>query len=209
MKTIKKLVSLDKFEALLYFLIGLISLVAIDLKLFLNHLADTNQLDRQAAVDSVSELFRPISDRLLEFEKLIDPRIIDFIAWTVLGSMVIGFILFIEAIIKSATDEKDLVTYINNPTSKDAELKTYGMKVALRIFTAVGFLVLLRFYITSILPALAGTFFASAISLNEISSIIALFLTPVANGLVIYLMVILLRLFFLKPRLFGAEEEID
>jgi len=183
--------------------------VAIDLKLFLNHLADTNQLDRQAAVDSVSELFRPISDRLLEFEKLIDPRIIDFIAWTVLGSMVIGFILFIEAIIKSATDEKDLVTYINNPTSKDAELKTYGMKVALRIFTAVGFLVLLRFYITSILPALAGTFFASAISLNEISSIIALFLTPVANGLVIYLMVILLRLFFLKPRLFGAEEEID
>lgn len=200
MKDILKLLALDKIEVVLYLLAGFVMLVAIDLKLFWGYLAGANQVD---SVNAGIRLFNPITERLLKFEASIDPRFVDFIVWTLIGIVVIGIILFIEAIVSSASSEKDLVTYISDPTTKKDELRSYAIKASLRVGAGLVILLFIRLYLLSILPALAGAFFASATNIASLGSVILLILSPILNGLSLYIFAILSRLLFLRPRVWG------
>lgn len=200
MKDILKLLALDKIEVVLYLLAGFVMLVAIDLKLFWGYLAGAYQVD---SVNAGIRLFNPITERLLKFEASIDPRFVDFIVWTLIGIVVIGIILFIEAIVSSASSEKDLVTYISDPTTKKDELRSYAIKASLRVGAGLVILLFIRLYLLSILPALAGAFFASATNIASLGSVILLILSPILNGLSLYIFAILSRLLFLRPRVWG------
>jgi len=200
MKDVIKLLALDKIEVVLYLLSGFVMLIAIDLKLFWDYLAGANQVD---SVNAGIKLFNPITERLLSFEASIDPRFVDFFVWTLIGIVVIGIILFIEAIASSANSEKELVAYINNPATKKDELRSYAIKASLRIGAGLAIIVFLRLYLLSILPALAGAFFASATNIASIGSVILLVLSPILNGLSLYIFAILTRLLFLRPRVWG------
>ncbi|MBP7820678.1 hypothetical protein KA043_01065 [Candidatus Saccharibacteria bacterium] len=200
MKDILKLLALDKIEVVLYLLAGFVMLVAVDLKLFWEYLAGANQVD---SINAGIKLFNPITDRLLNFEASIDPRFVDFIVWTLIGIIVIGIMLFIEAVVTSASSEKDLVSYINDPTTKHDELRSYAIKASLRVGAGLAIIVFLRLYLLSILPGLAGAFFASATNIASIGSVILLVVSPILNGLSLYIFAILLRLLFLRPRVWG------
>lgn len=200
MKDILKLLALDKIEVVLYLLAGFVMLVAIDLKLFWGYLAGAYQVDN---VDAGIRLFNPVTEQLLKLEASIDPRLVDFIVWTLIGIVVIGAILIIEAVVVSAKSEKDLVTYINSPKTRNDELKTYAIKTSLRVSAGLGIFIFLRLYLVSILPSLGGAFYASATNINSINSVVVLILCPILNGLSLYVFAVLIRLLFLRPRVWG------
>lgn len=200
MKDILKLLALDKIEVVLYLLAGFVVLVAIDLKIFWGYLAGANQVD---SVNAGIKLFNPITESFLRFEASIDPRFVDFIVWTLIGIVVIGILLFIEAVVSSASSEKDLVTYINDPTTKKDELRAYAIKASLRVGAGLALIIFARVYLLSILPALAGAFFASATNIASIGSVVLLVLSPILNGLCLYIFAVLSRLLFLRPRVWG------
>jgi len=141
MKSVIRLLALEKIEVVLYMLSGFVMLVAIDLKLFWDYLAGANQAD---SVNAGIKMFNPITERLLSFEASIDPRFVDFFVWALIGTVVIGIILFIGAIASSASSEKDLVAYINDPTTKKDELRSYAIKVSLRIGAGLTIVVFIR-----------------------------------------------------------------
>lgn len=200
MKEITKIFIPEKLEILLYILAGFILILVADYKLFLSYLSGAAKTYSADAGEIITKSF---VNKVASFERIIDPRIVDFVVWTILGIIIIGIVLVIEGLIVSAKNEKNIVNYLNNPQTKSNELKAYAIKMSIRFGSGLALLIFSRLFVVSIFPSLALSFYTSAVDINKIESIAIMLFCPMIVGVCLYVIAVLLRLILLRPRVFG------
>jgi hypothetical protein len=145
-------------------------------------------------------------NHLKSLEGQINPRLVDFTVWLLLGCFAYIVISFLVALLKSADDEVELIHYYKFPKGRSHEINAFLTKLALRFAGLLGIVVWLSIFLKTVNPYLTQLFFTST-TLNEPASWLWLPYALVFYAASLYLFAVLIRLVFLKPRVFGEASE--
>jgi hypothetical protein len=201
MDKIIKLLVPEKLEALLYFLLGFILIIVVDIKLFISYLTASSG----ETIDSLGYFKNVLLAKIFSLEQYIDPRFVDVLVWALLGSVIIMIILVVEASIASAKEEEQLLKYLSNPDSKSQETKLFIIKLTIRIAAIVGLIFYIRTFFLDIVPLLAANFFISVTSLKLLEPVLLALVCPFLAAIGIYIFAIFARLIALRPRVFSKD----
>ena len=203
MNQIKKLILPELSELILFLVIGLGSVILLNLKNFWMLLSG----DTTTYIVNTGKSKGFIGSWLINLQNHINPRLVDFIVWLLIGCLVFVMLSLVISALKNAGDEAELLHYYRSPVGKRHEMVVYLTKIAIRLVGFLGFIFWFIVFIELIGSWLAGLFFTSATSLNNISSWVWLFMSTVISSLCIYLFAILSRLIILKPRVITTDQE--
>lgn len=199
MKDLIKLLKPDKIEVFVYFIFGIIILLITSfrsIKYFLDTKADV--LPDQYIKENMVVL-----TKFNEVLGKIDPRIVDFVVWVLVGSLVFIMLSVIIAAIKNADEEIEILHYFKYPKNRRHEIVSYLTKLAVRIAGIFGFVFWLIVCLNVMLPELTKLFVSAATSLQDLSSYLWLIIAAVIAAICLYIFTILLRITTLKPRVFS------
>lgn len=199
MNSIRELIIPSPLEAFVWFVVGFAVLVLANASRVWNYLAgiSTSYLLEQ------SSLLGSLSSWFLRTEAKIDPRIIDFLVWVLIGSLAIGSIMMVQGWVQAAGKELTLLEYMRSPQSRSQELHTAILRVGLRVVGVVGVVVGLWLYLGLLAPDLDRIFFASAIDLANWQAFVWLLFAAAITGACIYILTIFGRLVFLRTNNFN------
>jgi|GEM_PF-954292 len=203
MTTVYKLIIPERLEALLYLLFAptILSLQSYkSIKLFLDNATNT------VAADS-GDLQIKISIWTTDLLNKIDPRWIDFLVWLLVGCIVFMIASVIIASIKTTEDETRLLQYYRSPKGKRHEINAFVTKATVRMAGAIGAFLWLIVFLTYINKTLVNFFFNTLVNIKEPASWLWMPIIIMMFAAAIYVFTIMLRLVFLKIRIFSNQEE--
>lgn len=204
MRPFLKLVIPEKAESVLFISLSLVLLVLQNIKLLWLSLGGNDA----ASLSTTSDLSEVVSSHYLTFEANLDPRIADFIVWMLVGSIVFALFSYLMAVLKSTSDEVELVHYYRSPKGRAHEVNVFISKFAMRAVGVFGLLVWTVLFLKSINPTFTKLFFTSVTTLNDPASWLWLGLSIVVMAIALYVFAICARIIVLRPRVFGSGEEI-
>jgi hypothetical protein len=203
MNPIIKLIIPERSEIILYSSFSLFLLLVQNVKRF--------QLIFKGETVAIANKTEPTANffkSLLEdVEQKINPRIIDFLLWIIIGSILFFLISLMVAVIKSAHDEIEVLHYYKNPKNKAHEIHILLTKLAIRLISLIGLIIWMSIFLKTVNPNLVNQFFALVIDLKDPLSWVWLPLTVAAYSICLYLFAILLRLIALKQRIIWDKPE--
>lgn len=199
MREIIKLIVPSRVEALFYVFLSLVFYVLQLIKPI------KLSLDNAAGVTSfgAEEYQNQISMWVNSLLAQISPRVIDFAAWLLIGSLTFMAMSVVVASIKSTNEDIRLLQYYKAPSSKRHEINVLLTKLALRTTGVMGLLFWLFLFWGGLNTTLTGLFFASLLYIGHFQSWVWLPLCVFLYALSLYLFAIFIRMVVLKVRLFG------
>lgn len=200
MKDFFKLLIPQKLEVFVFSLFGFIFILLVNVQNF--WAAMTSQ-----TVYVTTPKINPINDWLIGIQSNINPKIIDFIVWLLIGSLVFILASTIMAMVKNTEDEVEILHYYRTPKGRGHEAVAYLTKIAVRIAGILGLIVWLDFFIYNFNPWLTKIFYSSVTNLNDFSSWLWVFLTIFFMSICIYVCAIFIRISALKIRIFAKDQE--
>ncbi|HUD03309.1 MAG TPA: hypothetical protein VMR51_00760 [Patescibacteria group bacterium] len=203
MKQYYKLLVPSWIEIILFTALGLFVLIALNAKRFWL-LASGNTLNWVNNIEGTDNLFSRFIKNNLD---KINPHVIDFFVWIIIGCVVFVLVSVMIATIKSADDEVELIHYYQNPSSRIHEINAFLTKIAVRIVGIFGLIFWTIVFIKSINISLTRHFFVSVTTLKSPSSWLWLVMSVILYTICIYSFALLFRVIMLKPRIFSVEQE--
>lgn len=204
MKPFLRLITPDVAEAVAYASIGLALLLVQNIQRFWVYL-DGNVVS--VASDS-GGIDTGISEWLLHLESQIDPRIVDFMAWVLVGSVVYIVISYMIAGLKSASDEVGVIHYYRSPKGRVHELNAFLAKLSVRIAAVIGLVGWFFVFLQYINPIFSKLFFTAVLTPLDPVSWLWFVLTVGLYAASLYAFSVFARLIMLRPRVFGEIEEL-
>ncbi|MCK9641684.1 MAG: hypothetical protein M0R39_17410 [Prolixibacteraceae bacterium] len=203
MDELKKLVIPEPLETLLFFIFGALVLGLENAKNFFDLLRG----DLVVFVAKSSDQTGAVSHWLSNTFDRVNPKIIDFTVWLLVGCMVFIVASVLIALIKSTDDEVDLLHYYKSPSGRRHEVIAFLTKIVVRLAGLFGFVLCLSLFIKVLNPWLVGLVLTSVTSIKEPVSWLWLIISLVLMPVCLYIFAICLRIVMLKPRVFGQDEE--
>jgi hypothetical protein len=203
MKEFYKLILPETYESIFLLTIAFVLLLLENVKRFWQLLQGETLVNvkETAAVDyTIVDTLRSVIDN-------INPKLIDFALWALIGCFIFATLSVLIAFFKNINEEADILYYYRNPSSKAHEWHVFVTKYAIKAVGVLG-IVLWFFYFLNVLnPKINNLFFTSLASLDTTISIFWITVSVIMLAVCIYVFAILARLIALRPRIFGEQSE--
>ena len=196
--SIRQLVIPSPVEAFLWFLLGLAVLLIANIGKMWNYLSGMPA----SVVVEHSSLLGTASAWFLNVEAKIDPRVVDFLVWVLVGILAVGSVMMFQGWLQAAGKELTLLEYMRSPMGRWHETHALVLRVGLRILGIAGLVFMLWLYLGALAPALDRLFFTSVANLSDWQSWVWLVVTPAVTGAYLYVMTIFVRLILLRTNNF-------
>jgi hypothetical protein len=203
MKQLYRLAIPESIEFVFFLIVSVVLLLSENIKRFWVLLGgDTIIIAKQKG--SIDNTFKETLTNLINN---INPKIVDFLVWILIGCVVFVIISVIIAFIKSLENEAELLSYYRSPKSRAQEINSFLTKLAVRFIGILGIILWFIYFIKVINPAINRWFFTSLTSLKSPSSWFWLAISIVLFTFCIYLFAVLFRIIALRPRIFAKQSE--
>jgi hypothetical protein len=202
MKNLLRIIVPEKTEAILYLCMSA-SLLAIQSIKPIKTIIETSSEVTTVSTEAYSS---PVSVWVNNLLGNIDGRIIDFLVWVLVGSLVMIMLSVIIASIKTASDEVHFITYYHSPQGKHHEINVLLTKTALRLFGFSALIIWLYVLLSYLNETLTSIFYTSLVNIKHPISWLWLCLAVVVYAFSLYSITILIRITTLKVRVFSNQE---